>query len=219
MVGAGLRQGDRPEDAERPGADVAGGFLHAPVDGLEGGDRDPDHEEQRAHELDQHHAPEGGDEIEAEEDPAMATSRPNFGKAWPARKEKKRRLRPGKSSRAKAKAAGRQIATESSVTMVDEAEADADRGPDVVARQRRVPELQAELLRDDRRVAPDVGEGPGADDEQREDDDEGQRHGEGDAGPVDALTDGDGGANSGPSLIAGDRADVEEPERRCRRRR
>ena len=50
------------------GADVARRLLHAAVDGLEGGDRDPDHEEQRADELDQHHAPEGADQVEVQED-------------------------------------------------------------------------------------------------------------------------------------------------------
>src|SRR3569623_386970 len=63
---AGLRQGDRPEDPQRARADVARCLLHAAITALEGGDRDPDHEEQCADELDQQHAPEIEEEIKDE---------------------------------------------------------------------------------------------------------------------------------------------------------
>src|SRR3954454_2426981 len=64
----GLGQGHVEEHLTRRGADVERRLLEPPVDAAEGGSRDPDHVEERAHELDQHHALEGADEAEREED-------------------------------------------------------------------------------------------------------------------------------------------------------
>lgn len=61
--------------------------------------------------------------------------------------------------------------------------------PDIRPRQRLAPEAQAELLRDHRRITPDLGEGPGADDDQRQGDKQRQQAGEDEADPVEAEGD------------------------------
>ena len=108
---AGLRQGDRPEHAERRGADVARRFLHAPVDALEGRDRDPDHEEQRADELDQHHAPEIADQVEAEEDAGDGDQQAELREGL-AGEEREEQQAAERETRSRAKAIGGRQADE-----------------------------------------------------------------------------------------------------------
>jgi hypothetical protein len=167
------------------GTDVARCLLHSAVDGLEGGDRDPDHVEERPHQLDHHHTPESADEVEVEEDAGDGDEEPKFWESLTREEREEQQIAHRKAHPRKGVSGWQADHAAQERHHGGKAEAHGDRAPHILPRQRRAPVAEAELLGDDGGVPPDIGEGPGSDDDQREDDDEREYDGEEDTGPVD----------------------------------